>query len=110
MVALKDKQTELATQLSLVGIFRSFQEHSAQTTVGEDLKLEYFLGRLDVLEQYWSEFSERHARLSAWSADLDSDYFSQDAHSSVENLYLIARSYLKNRIREETPDPVVQQS
>ena len=107
MVTKVEKQAELAAQMQLVDIFRNFQAGSA-VPIADDVKLEWLESRLQVLEQYWNEFSERHIRLCAWSSELDTTYFSQDAHTSVENYFLFAKAFLRSKIKQETPNPLLE--
>lgn len=95
------------TQLKILNNIMNFYNNSTKLPIDKQT-LSHFEARLELLENYWKGFQERHEELSDFEEQLkDEDYFKLDGFMIAEENYINAKSKIREKIKELTPPSAV---
>ncbi|CAB0040511.1 unnamed protein product [Trichogramma brassicae] len=88
-----------SAQLKLVNHIANFYENSTAKVKKEAQPLEHFKCRLELLENYWDKFMDRHDELIPFEQELKAEkYFAEDYYTLIELKYAKVKAAIKQII------------
>ena len=95
---LLKKQVTTGTYIS------NFLKNTKQKQAQDKQTASYYEARLQLLENYWSLFFDKHSELLDFESELgETDYFVKNYFDIVENAYVTAKATLNDDIRSMRP-------